>query len=709
MSEKIKERLYIVNPNLGHPLFVNIDPELNSRAFTIKILLISNVKDPDRIKSLLLNRVVLIPILEYKWKLKLLLEKKRQEKKLKKLLKEKKKKKGFWARLKSLFSRKKRKKKSSTKSQHLDKDLAHTADFYSALGVKSLEDKLKKLKPKAFRGDPIYATIEEVIPKSTNLISNVNYIEDEYCTPQLYLLRNEVFRKVHTFFQVKVKFRITEEVIDFLSHRNFVMFDIIHQMPDKSKRINSHSLVISKQDWTNFTFIHATDLHVAERNDRIYGIIKDWLRTIKKMSIDKIGEETKHIFKFFAKKSKIDLKEPLKKRLINPNNQFRRFIKLMNKKVLSNDIDFIALTGDLIDFTLLSKLPKDMRNLFDFDYEHSNWKIFKQIVLNQPHKHRRGVIEGEELLCPIFTIPGNHDYRPYHYDIRWAGMYRKIGLNLDEALALNDKLLAFPISAITKSKRALRAYWSEINPSLDFTIQFGDNLFIFLNSGSDSWRNFRDLVTGHPSLTGLSSRQIKYLENILNHKINKNTNVFLMLHGPPINPKKKRSIFKRIKKKFSKKVLTKLEEFKETILQKLDKKGIDARIDDKFNVKYGTVGTNWEKLIRFCKDYCVLTLAGHTHEFKEFRLDDPVAEKSKVFDAPPFSIKKVEIPAAVYFDNYSEMFTKAKDIEKYGPFVVQTPALGLGGYKNPELAGAYREIVVKDKKMNSFKVYFINK
>ncbi|MFW9785319.1 MAG: hypothetical protein ACFFFB_23770 [Candidatus Heimdallarchaeota archaeon] len=88
-------------------------------------------------------------------------------------------------------------------------------------------------------------------------------------------------------------------------------------------------------------------------------------------------------------------------------------------------------------------------------------------------------------------------------------------------------------------------------------------------------------------------------------------------------------------------------------------------------------------------------------------MEDPKGEKSKVFTAPPFSLKKLENPAAVYFDLYSELYTNAKLISLYAPFVVQTPALGLGGYHNPKLAGGYREINIRKNKLTSFNVNFI--
>jgi len=55
------------------------------------------------------------------------------------------------------------------------------------------------------------------------------------------------------------------------------------------------------------------------------------------------------------------------------------------------------------------------------------------------------------------------------------------------------------------------------------------------------------------------------------------------------------------------------------------------------------------------------------------------------------------------------MFTSSEIIEKNKPYIVQTPALGLGGYKNPETAGAFREIIIKNGKLSSFRVEYINR
>jgi hypothetical protein len=379
----------------------------------------------------------------------------------------------------------------------------------------------------------------------------------------------------------------------------------------------------------------------------------------------------------------------------------------MNKEVLINNLDLVIITGDLIDFAIMSKLYKDIRKAVDFKYDNTNWRIFKDIILDFPQEKRRGMIRGEEILCPIFTITGNHDYRPFHYDIRWGGLYRKIGLNNSEALALNDELMANPISSITKSFQTLKGYLTEINSSLDYYLKLGRINLIFLNTGADSFKKIMDFVSGHPSVTGLSNKQIKYLEYLANNKIEKGDLTFLFLHGPPINPKSKISIFKKFDlSKHQDQILTKIDEYMESRVLMLGKDRSAARIDEKFDVRYGVVSSNWEKLISFCKNYCILTLSGHTHQLNEFRLG-PLERSSQKQKVSTLTIPTAESPAAIYYDLYSEKYTSSKEIEENSPFVVQTPALGLKSYFNPTLAGAYREIEIKNNKLVSFKVKFI--
>jgi len=250
----------------------------------------------------------------------------------------------------------------------------------------------------------------------------------------------------------------------------------------------------------------------------------------------------------------------------------------------------------------------------------------------------------------------------------------------------------------------------EINSSLDYCLKLGQNNFIFLNSGSDSFKNIMDFLSGHPSVTGLTNKQIKYLENLVNSEIKPGDNTFLLIHGPPINPKQTISSFKRFSiSKTQQDVLTTIDQYKESLIVKLGKNSSSARIDDKFDVRYGTISSNWAKLLKFCLDFSVLTLSGHTHLLKEFRLSSTQKMPASTSDTSPYILEKLESPAAIFYDFYSEQYQTRKEVELNAPFVVQTPALGLGSYFNPTLAGTFREIIVKKGKLTSFKVEYLKR
>lgn len=181
-----------------------------------------------------------------------------------------------------------------------------------------------------------------------------------------------------------------------------------------------------------------------------------------------------------------------------------------------------------------------------------------------------------------------------------------------------------------------------------------------------------------------------------------------MVHGPPINPKK------AMKKTFSlskpsKDKMPSLEEFKESIMEKLGMSSSAIRIDDKFDLKYGTISSNWAKIMKFCLDYPVLTLSGHTHQLKEFRLNNPYQKSINPNPTIPFKLEKLENPAAVYYDYYSEKFKNQDEMVNNAPYVVQTPALGLGSYTKTELAGAYREVIIEKGKLASFQVNYVKR
>ncbi|MBD3195695.1 MAG: hypothetical protein GF317_11600 [Candidatus Lokiarchaeota archaeon] len=683
MSSKNKKKLkksLLINPNLGRPRFLKVLKTSQNKVYKTSLLFVSSYETAQKFSDQITDNINLTPVLEYKWMMSRVLEKEKDEMK---------KKRRIISRIKQFFRRK--------------EDYEETYNEK----IKNIE----KLKPRAYNGDLINTIIIDVVKTHPYAIDDLSYLDDEYCNPQQFLVRDQVFKGLDYFYCVEIKFNLSKEVIDFLKKRQYVMFNI----KSLNNRVNHHSLVLTKQKWKDFTFFQISDLHLAERNDQIYQVISDWIESPVKQNVDtffdKIVKTIKSPFQKDEEKSEKPpkiLKKPLNKRLINPNNQLRSLIRKANTKIMEDKLDFIVITGDIVDFAIKSKSTKNGIDLANYDIRKSNWDLFKQIILNsnKNSKKPKGVQKGEELLCPIFTILGNHDYRPYHYDLTWGGLYKKIGLQASEASALNELFSASPISAITKSHFAISNYISDINSYKDFTLKLGKTLFIFLDSGPDSFKNIRDFLSGHPSLTGLKDFQIKYLQNIVNSKQKEIDNIILLLHGPPINIGGKQYFMKRLERMGKPNIRNKLEDFKESVLAKLGKPHSYARIDESYNVKFGTISSNWEEIIKFCKDHTILTLSGHTHLLKEFRLAD-TEEKTKLFDAPPFILKRLENPAAVYYDVYSELNNTAKSIKKKTPFIVQTPALGLGNYYNPKVVGGYRIIKFRNGNLDSFKVKFL--
>lgn len=679
--------LFLVNPNLGHPRILNIDRKLTKQDFKTDLLIITHIKNPKKVKELLTDNIKLIPIFEYKWKLEQLLEKRGLREKIKSL----------WKKIKIIFSYKKKEKGFEISIEELDKF------GNKQVRVKKIKKKdSKKIKPRAFRGTPIITKIINLKSTTPIKINNSIYIDDQYCKPQNYLRKLEVFGNLEYFYTITLEFNLTDEILDFLSNRNFIMFDILFANANLDKKINYHTIVISKNDWRNINIVQATDLHIAKRNDEMFNKINNMYRNLRKKNIKKINQiETnppKSNDKYDIRKSLFKIDLSFKKRLINPNNIFRKFVKKINKKVINNNIDFVIITGDIVDYTNINNISSNQKNIFA--YENSNWKIFKDIILNIDQTNKKGIKKSEEILCPIFTIPGNHDYRPWQYDLNWGGIYKKMGLKKIEAQALKDDYSASPIRAILKSENALEGYLSEISASLDYYLKLGNFLFIFLNTGADSYKKMTDFISGSPSLTGLNQKQIKFLYNIIKSKFNKKCQIFLCLHAPPINTREKRGILSRIKKNFKKIIRIEIEQFRESKFNGLKKKREKARIDDKFNIKYGTISTNWEKLINFCYDYCTLTISGHTHMLNEYRLKKSLQNSSNGKENKESSI-------AVFYDDYSEICKNNKNIQKYSPFIVQTPALGLKSFKRLRKVGAYREIIIKNGKLSSFQVNYV--
>jgi len=648
-----------LSPNIGFPKVLNTNSKNDVLQF--EMLLLTEIIERTKIPTQFLTSIKLIPILHYGWTINRLIKERKLGEKVK----------DVWRRIKNFFLR--------------SKDYTAYEIFiteYDKLGnehsyVKKIsKNELRKLKQREFRSKAIIPRVLGLKPTSTVKISSPSFLKGQHCNPQKYLLKSFPEFKSKHFYKINLEFSLNDEINNFLDSHNFILFDILYENHQKCVFMNYHALIVSKNSWEDINIVQATDLHLAKRNDEMFEKVS------KAYENNEIEPQSEDLTR---------LRDSLKKRIVNPNDLFRAFIKKMNTRVFNNQLDFIFITGDIVDFTVRPEYSPNDQNIFD--YNKSNWKIFKEILLDINRN-------SEELLCPIITIPGNHDFKPWHYDLSWAGIYKKVGLTKPEAKALKGQYPASPIRAILKTNSSLNAYHMHINPFLNFSLILGNFIFIFLNSGPDSYKEITNYVSGSPSLTGITEKQLRFIKNIVDFlKVNK-FQIILSIHAPPINTPLKRGIISRFKKIFYKKIHTNIDQFKESNFTKAKGKIEKARIDDKFNLKYGTISTNWEELINFCHKNCILTISGHTHILNEFRLQQmDITEKIEA--------DKADSSLAVFYDDYSDICNNYKKIKKFKPFIVQTPALGFKSYKKPGKIGGFRDIKIKNGNLNSFKVKYV--
>ena len=648
----------LLNPQIGHPLIIEGVNINSNKEISLSFLFASN-KNEQELTQILVNGLKFFPIILYRWKILKTIEERTLWMKTK----------NFWRKVGEIFTFTKPDKEKKIEIKEFDK-----WGNESSKKIRISKKEANLLEQKPFRSNPL-------IPKNLNVksvnpiqIDNITYLKDNYCIPLKYYNRVEQIKHLQNFYKITFVIKLSLEILEFLKDFNYIMFDIHYVDEFENRKINFHSLVLTKNDWKNFCVVQATDLHVAERNDHMIKKIEEaYEKHPPELDQAKISENL----------------STLRKRIVNPNDLLRCFINEMNQRVLKNKLDLIFLTGDLVDFTISS--VKTTEQTDNFEYDMSNWKIFKEIILNIYKPPSQEIQDPQELLCPIFTIPGNHDYKPWQYDLSWFGMYKKVGLKKIEAEALKEEYSVSPIRAILKSQSALDAYLLELNPSLDYSLKLGKFLFIFLNSGADSYMQLGDYVTGSPSLTGITERQVSYLKNVLNLQTEKDGQVILALHGPPINTPLKRGILTRIEKIFRKEKRTELEEFKESNFKSSRDYYDAARIDDKFNIQYGTISSNWDFIFNICFRSCILTLSGHTHMLNEYRLQ---------------SMNENEHPVAVFYDDYADIYRSSTKVKKNGPFIVQTPALGFKSYKRPGEVAGYRLLKFKKGILSSFQVRY---
>jgi predicted MPP superfamily phosphohydrolase len=315
-----------------------------------------------------------------------------------------------------------------------------------------------------------------------------------------------------------------------LTMQNRRLYDFILKVPNQAFAIGPHSVYI-RNNWTDFKFIHATDTHVSRRVDLFRA--------------------------FFVRKGMTEAATKLN----NFNDRFRELIRYANKLWREGNLDFIMVTGDLVDYCF-----EDSRKR----YGDNNFVFLEQIIRGQTGKPDQ--VQNDELLVPIFTSLGNHDYRvmPYYpyfkVDVPGEDMQRdqcsSFNITSAEGDVLTRELLGITSSVGSSTAFAmvspdrdnnggnLNHYFRYINRDPSYMIHLGnhslvmidgrwddgpventtDAINVWIGNISEATRNF---VGGSPDSVGFRSVDTELVAKALR----KTGLTFVGVHAPLVNPK----------------------------------------------------------------------------------------------------------------------------------------------------------------------------
>jgi len=525
-------------------------------------------------------------------------------------------------------------------------------------------------------------------------------------------------------YKVKVQIKEIKKIYKVLNenNRSFLLFDIVHDLPNRiDHKVNYHAIALFDKDWSDFKFIHATDFHIARRNDFISKFLKD-------KTIDNIRRYKNRTRKFKKLDSLIlsrdfeyrkDFQENNLDRLryakYNFNYNLRLLINFINEQVYKKELDFILMTGDLVDYIKIARDNNQYKN---------NFQVFIDILLGinrgldkYPHFDDNEYINTREILAPIFTIVGNHDYRKGHYSISLGSIHKIFGLTKKNIKGYHD-LESFNYFTALKSKdKYLKDYFRDLNPNLNYSLKIGKHYnFIFLDTGQDSVADLHDLLKGSPSTKGLKDYQIELLRKYI--KLSHDEKIIIIMHTPPISPNFGALTKWRLKRAFK---LKRNIQWFDLYERSLEKYLGNARLDRILNLKYQTIMYNWANFLKICtgsdkeiRRKVDLILCGHTHTIKEFRLKE-AREMETISMGFYFTKIPIMVPCEVYTSRYRDVFKTFKnemdlkiwfDVNK--PFIFQTQAIGPLSLKYKFKSPGFRYIIVKNNQIRRINIYSLH-
>ncbi len=504
---------------------------------------------------------------------------------------------------------------------------------------------------------------------------------DRIDIPGWHLFSTKIYEPPVWFFEVPLTIEVPPSLPD---KRTFRLYNLDRLSPDKGSIVERkhHAVCLTKGTWDEFKFIHVTDLHIAKRNDQIFDMISA------------------------SKKSDQERKD-FRKRYVNFNDHLRSLIKEANELAGKGELDFILMTGDLVDYVKSSLDAKAKAQ------KQTNWRLFHDILTGYSTTEGRDEIP---LRVPIFTVLGNHDFRFNHYGLSDGGArWKEYGLKEKEFKQFDGKEpdIKFP-KQLEANIYAVRDYLLNFNPCLDYAVNLGNHRMICLDSGEDAFNAYSamkliiggikkammegwraaltyylmrlqeigealgGIIGGGPESSGLFAQQIDWANRALDGTDSGLT--FIAMHSPPVNKPPKINI----------------EDYCES-QRRRDGKTPWIDMDD-VDLSAASISWNWHQFLNLLAganefdELVDLVLCGHTHCDLAFRLKKYRAHVGRPIRF--FHPNKI----GIYTDDYAHDLDGVDDCknwwQEHRPVIMQTPSLGPEG--NDKSKPGYRLIQVAD-------------
>ncbi len=472
---------------------------------------------------------------------------------------------------------------------------------------------------------------------------------------------------------------------------NRTLYDIVVVPPGENGAVVAPHALYSKSAWTKFGLIHVTDLHLS------------WRKEGYRQRLLVLGETAgANAFS-------------------NPADNFRALIRYANHLHEIGLLDAVVATGDLVDYIL----EPDGRD---------NFTLLEQLIRGQGPT---GAPANEPLCVPIYTVLGNHDYRPNPTEMCFTiniplwpdkDIDQYAGYNLTESevihlqggrpgRSLDEALHMVQTDGMLGRGRgySLGTYRRRINDQFSYAVPLGPHRLVMLDTGEDlgipasaDWQTIVALIIqyiggslgdsmeramgGGPDSEGITPEHLGLVNRALQEC---NGLVMVGMHAPPfhpqnneyahyfretehpvIDPQEVRAYLSRCDASGAQSEA----QWPPTGTTYFKRGGVDLLLDD------GVAKYRAEDLLRLCvcgdgvRRPVDLVLAGHTHDNVEFRAAWNAARGEFEFYTDFYS----ENPARYYPCHKANVDGSVRQFVKAGA-PVNGPVVQESGYQKVEI------------------------